>query len=340
METKRPTDTLCPTCGTIFQQPARTQGGGRHTIYCSRNCLSKDWARKNGEKRKATILKYEAVPENKERKRIRAKERRAEKYGWSSSAFRAQLRRQNNVCYGCLRGICEKTAQIDHDHVTGKVRGLLCQRCNVRMDVLVDQRILRRLMSYLTYDKEKTMLYLGGALKNPRVPELGGKLRALGIDVVDDWYGAGEFADTSWREYEKQRGRTFVEALRGRAGMNTFLFDSTHIDLCDIFVLVMPAGKSGMLELGYAKGSGKTTCLFMDGDEPERYDIMPGLVDVVLKTEDQLISWLKTRQEEDSDDVKASNAPYVRKRKNKTNFVKTEPEVRSLVSDGGRPRSY
>lgn len=98
-------------------------------------------------------------------------------------------------------------------------------------------------------------------------------LRTLGYDVFDDWYAAGEFADESWQAYEKARGHTFAEALDGHAARHVFEYDKSHLDRCDIGVLVLPAGKSGHLELGYLIGQGKPGYILLAG-EPERYDVM------------------------------------------------------------------
>ena len=54
------------------------------------------------------------------------------KYGLTEEQFRAMETKQNSLC-----AICGKTEKnidrnlsVDHDHVTGKVRGLLCSNCN------------------------------------------------------------------------------------------------------------------------------------------------------------------------------------------------------------------
>ena len=60
-------------------------------------------------------------------------------------------------------------------------------------------------------------IYLIGSLRNPEVPLISDKLRKEGYEVFDDWYAAGEKADDNWRDYEQQRGRTYVEALSGLA---------------------------------------------------------------------------------------------------------------------------
>jgi hypothetical protein len=225
----------------------------------------------------------------------RKKDRRFRKYGIAASEFYAALIRQHYKCLGCLCEINEKTANIDHKHDgSNPFRGLLCRNCNWALGMVYENSsTLRRLMAYLDYDRKKTHVYLIGALKNKRVPEIGNHIRAEGFDVMDEWFTPGEFADTNWQEYEKQRGRTYSEALRGRAATNIFLFDQSYLDLSDIVILVAPAGKSAMIELGYAKGRGKKTCILLDGIDPDRYDIMPNFADEIFMTEDALIKHLK-----------------------------------------------
>lgn len=97
-------------------------------------------------------------------------------------------------------------------------------------------------------------VYLIGSLRNPEVPKLAKKIRELGFDVFDDWYAAGPEADDKWRDYEKARGRTYQEALKGFAADHVYKFDLKHLNECDIAVLYLPAGKSGHLEEGYVLG--------------------------------------------------------------------------------------
>lgn len=133
-------------------------------------------------------------------------------------------------------------------------------------------------------------LYLIGSLRNPNVPELGKKLRTY-FDVFDDWYSAGPEADDHWQQYELGRGHTFSEALQGYAARHVFEFDKHHLDAADIGVLVLPAGKSGHLELGYLLGAGKPCYIMLDG-EPDRFDVMYCFADGVFTSQVELISEL------------------------------------------------
>lgn len=116
------------------------------------------------------------------------------------------------------------------------------------------------------------MIYLIGSLRNPEVPKVASKLRSAGLEVFDDWYSAGPEADDKWRDYEKARGRSYLEALSGLAATHVFEFDRTHLERASAVVLVLPAGKSGHLELGYSLGRGKAGYILLDN--PERWDVM------------------------------------------------------------------
>lgn len=76
-----------------------------------------------------------------------ARYRRKHNYGLSEAQFSALLEAQDNSCKICgvlisgQHGESEKNtarACVDHDHQTGEVRGLLCQRCNLALGLLDD----------------------------------------------------------------------------------------------------------------------------------------------------------------------------------------------------------
>lgn len=134
-------------------------------------------------------------------------------------------------------------------------------------------------------------VYLIGSLRNEAVPFVAAMLRRNGLDVFDDWYAAGPRADDHWQEYEQGRGHSFVQALDGHAAWHVFRYDQEHLDEADAGVLVMPAGKSGHLELGYLVGQGKPAFILLD-EEPERYDVMYRFATGVTADPAQLTSWL------------------------------------------------
>lgn len=132
------------------------------------------------------------------------------------------------------------------------------------------------------------MIYLIGSLRNPAIPSIAQEIRAAGFEVFDDWYAAGPEADDKWREYEQGRGRTYIEALGGLAAEHVFSFDRVHLDRADCAVLVLPAGKSGHMELGYIVGSNKPGYILVDS--PDRWDVMYKFATGVFERLEDLIA--------------------------------------------------
>jgi hypothetical protein len=52
-------------------------------------------------------------------------------YGITQADYAAMLARQNGVCGICRRPPVERRLAVDHCRVTGLIRGLLCNRCNL-----------------------------------------------------------------------------------------------------------------------------------------------------------------------------------------------------------------
>ena len=116
-------------------------------------------------------------------------------------------------------------------------------------------------------------IYLIGSLRNLEIPSIGKYLRSLGHSVFDDWFAAGPEADDFWKDYEVARGRTYRDALAGYAAQHVFAFDLRHLNECDTGVLVLPAGKSGHLELGYMIGRGNPGYILLN-PASDRWDVM------------------------------------------------------------------
>ena len=72
-----------------------------------------------------------------------------EKYGISLADYATMLEHQGGLCAICDRPPKKQALHVDHDHVTKRVRGLLCFDCNHR--VLGRQRDLEKLRRAARY---------------------------------------------------------------------------------------------------------------------------------------------------------------------------------------------
>jgi hypothetical protein len=66
--------------------------------------------------------------------------------------YNQMLVKQNNKCAGCLTDKAElkQALAVDHDHKTGKIRGLLCTKCNRALGFCNDNpNTLLKLIEYL-----------------------------------------------------------------------------------------------------------------------------------------------------------------------------------------------
>jgi len=107
--------------------------------------------------------KYLNDPMQKVKRQIRANrrkerdplvQRRAELkrlYGITLEDYVEMFDNQNGVCAICFQECKTKNSlSVDHDHITGKVRGLLCNACNRAIGMLGDNaENLRRAADYL-----------------------------------------------------------------------------------------------------------------------------------------------------------------------------------------------
>lgn len=84
------------------------------------------------------------------RHRTGHKSRLQTQYGLSLDEYASMLQRQDGKCAICFGPpISPRPLAVDHDHATGKVRGLLCDRCNHGLGHFCDSPI--RLSSAIAY---------------------------------------------------------------------------------------------------------------------------------------------------------------------------------------------
>ena len=70
-----------------------------------------------------------------------------EKYGISSREYRQMLLDQKGKCKICGRSGIKLV--VDHDHVTNRVRGLICIRCNIALAIYENTEWMTKALAYL-----------------------------------------------------------------------------------------------------------------------------------------------------------------------------------------------
>lgn len=107
----------------------------------------KQWHRKNLVK----MRKYYREYQRKHRAKYPDRERELQRshdlnknYGISIAEYESLLKRQRGVCAVCKKEPIKRRLDVDHDHRTGKIRGLLCPNCNNGLGRFLDSVLLLR----------------------------------------------------------------------------------------------------------------------------------------------------------------------------------------------------
>lgn len=100
------------------------------------NEKQKEYYRKNAEKRRQYALDYRKSLSPEERHRRERQNKLITKYRIRPEWYEQTLAAQNNACAICLSPFAGQHSNrnyedIDHDHRTQKVRGILCRGCNM-----------------------------------------------------------------------------------------------------------------------------------------------------------------------------------------------------------------
>jgi len=120
----------------------------------------REYRKKNADKVRASDRRY--YQENK----VRLTERRVKykptvknsylkrTYGITLEQYNLMLKEQNNRCAICNsdnpKSFKNESFHVDHDHITGDVRGLLCSNCNMTLGLIhEDISILEKTINYL-----------------------------------------------------------------------------------------------------------------------------------------------------------------------------------------------
>ncbi|MER7734998.1 endonuclease VII domain-containing protein [Streptomyces erythrochromogenes] len=86
-------------------------------------------------------------------------------YGMTEAQRDEMVAAQNGVCVICQEGLAE---HVDHDHQTGKVRGVLCFSCNAALGQFKDRPdVMRRAAAYVEGNLWNPTLVAQGVYRQP-----------------------------------------------------------------------------------------------------------------------------------------------------------------------------
>src|SRR3990172_5025755 len=114
-----------------------------HTDPEARARYWKQWSENNRERIKTNRRKYIESGRN-------ALRQRTIFYGITPQQYDELLIKQDYLCAVCGSDLGDKRPCVDHDHVTGKVRGIVHRECNTLLGMAKDSlEILERAIAYL-----------------------------------------------------------------------------------------------------------------------------------------------------------------------------------------------
>jgi len=124
---------FCPRCKVLLPRSdfyVETRRKDGVSPYCKKckNKISTEWAKKNGYDHRSNQIKSV--------------------YGVDRDTINKMIENQNNKC-GICSCVLDKSFHIDHDHETGKIRGILCRYCNMGLGFFRDS--IDNLKSAITY---------------------------------------------------------------------------------------------------------------------------------------------------------------------------------------------
>lgn len=156
-------DKICVTCGMSKDSVAgfhvakgNKDGRSKECKEC-RAVYLKVWHKKNRARTTARVQERRAADPD----RFRSYTMKY-KYGITSDDYNIMLAAQNGVCAICGKAEMRKdrvsqtrrtdtlALVVDHDHATGKVRGLLCHKCNIVIAFIgEDPEMMPKILAYL-----------------------------------------------------------------------------------------------------------------------------------------------------------------------------------------------
>jgi len=125
---------VCTSCGIEKEAAAFYLSKDAYLSSKCRPCHNKEsikWMKANPEKTKETARKVKLK----------------KKYGISVEEYNKMLEEQEGRCFLCEKTHSRRMLNVDHCHTSGKIRRLLCDRCNMAMGLIKDDAALANKMA-------------------------------------------------------------------------------------------------------------------------------------------------------------------------------------------------
>lgn len=147
---------LCPKCEMELSTDKFNKANRRdgYQSYC-RSCHNKMQRDRYHSDPVAKIKHQMRYRKRKSKNPLAQREAELKKlYGITLQDYIEMYNDQDGVCYICKEECkTKKSLSVDHNHKTGRVRGLLCNRCNRAIGMFMDSpSLLRRAADYLDID--------------------------------------------------------------------------------------------------------------------------------------------------------------------------------------------
>lgn len=101
---------------------------------------------------------YEKIRNVRPHAKIAKRRYNMRRYDMTLEQYDLILETQGGVCFLCLRPPTDKRLAVDHDHKTGRVRGLLCSACNLALGLIESVpdpfSTLKAMATYLSPDSQ------------------------------------------------------------------------------------------------------------------------------------------------------------------------------------------
>lgn len=142
----------CPSCQrllelTCFSTMKVRTGIASHCKECSNTKAKERNSRPENIEKRAS--KYARDKHQQRDKHLR------KRFGITLLDYNSLLEQQHGVCAICGKTDKRKSLAVDHDHITGQVRGLLCGRCNPALGfILENSNYANQLIKYIERHKQ------------------------------------------------------------------------------------------------------------------------------------------------------------------------------------------